>query len=166
MGRRSRGNIRKREAPKEEEIAEQQQVNIGSLYFRNEKEPCLLMLFWLLFSASSLTKRRRRRRKSMGRVRKPPRINRDFIFYLLLFFFEGKTLEGVVECLSETIIERDRLMGNLSSASKAWSEHRKSIEKFLIEMKKSLKEGKEEKEVFMANPTSWLLRSLYRRHPF
>lgn len=90
----------------------------------------------------------------MGRVRKPPRINRDFIFYLLLFFFEGKTLEGVVECLSETIIERDRLMGNLSSASKAWSEHRKSIEKFLIEMKKSLKEGKEEKEVFMANPTS------------
>lgn len=165
MGRRSRGNIRKREAPKEEEIAEQQQVNIGSLYFRNEKEPCLLMLFWLLFSASSLT-RRRRRRKSMGRVRKPPRINRDFIFYLLLFFFEGKTLEGVVECLSETIIERDRLMGNLSSASKAWSEHRKSIEKFLIEMKKSLKEGKEEEEVFMANPTSWLLRSLYRRHPF
>lgn len=68
----------------------------------------------------------------------------------------------VVECLSETITAKGGSIDGKLKFSLRKSEHRKSIEKFLIEMEKSLKEKRKvgEEEVFMANPTSWLLRSL------
>lgn len=56
----------------------QQQVNIGSLYFRNEKSLFVdvILAFFFLFHPS----KRKSNKEPMERG-----INRDFIFYLLLF---------------------------------------------------------------------------------
>lgn len=98
-----RRKISGNESSEQEEIVEQQ-VNIGSLYFRNEKEPCLLMLFWLF---SSLQKWRKWKEELQWNG-KPSENQQGFYILFIIIFLSGLALPACTRERGKKVVRFER----------------------------------------------------------